>query len=273
MLHPLGMDGAGQQRTSQKGAQRRGEAQCVRQQHHAEADAQRHDEQRLVAHQLGGLVQQRGQQEDAQHQPQHQIQHQQAQLQRQRAAGDGLTDGDGGQDDHHEDAGDVLHHQCAEHQLGKILLPDVQLVKSLDDDGGGGHGQHAAQKDAVHSAPAHELPHGEAHGQHAAYLHQRGDDGGTAHAGQLVEVEFQAKAEHQDDDADLAPCGHGLAVTQREEKRHVGANEKARQYVAQHQGQVQFFEDNGDDTARQQNDGQIGNKLRQMHLRSPLLNE
>ena len=213
VFHPLGVDGACQQRTGQKRAQRRGEAKRVRQKHHAEADAQRHDKQRLVAHQLGRLVQQRRQQEDAQHQPQHQIQHQQSQLQRQCAAGDGLTDGDGGQDDHHEDARDILHHQRAEHQLGEVRFPDVQFIESLDDDGGGRHGQHAAQEDAVHGAPAHKLSHGE----HAAHLHQRCDDGGAAHAGQLVEVELQSQAEHQDDDADLAPCGHCLDVSQREE--------------------------------------------------------
>ena len=40
MLHPLGVDGACQQRACQKRAQRRGKAQRIRQQHHAEADAQ-----------------------------------------------------------------------------------------------------------------------------------------------------------------------------------------------------------------------------------------
>ena len=133
MLHTLSVDGASQQRAGEEGAECGGEAERVGQKHHAEADAERHYQQRLVAHQRRGLVEQRRQQVDAEYQPQREVQHKHAELERKTETGDTLPDGYGGQDYHHEYPRDVLDHQSTEHKLRKALLSDSEIPESLDD--------------------------------------------------------------------------------------------------------------------------------------------
>ena len=265
MLHPLGVDGACQQRARQESAQGGGEAQLVRQKHHAKADAEGSKEQGLVVHIALRLAQQSREDVDAQDQPQGQIKDQHAKLQRQVHTGDVLADRHGGEDDHHKDAGDILDDQGAEDQLGKGLLPDPQLVKGLDDDGGGAHGEHAAQKDTVHHAPAHGLTHQVAQHQHAEDFRQSRDDGGAAHGGQLMEIEFQAQAEHQHDDADLAPGLDGALVRHGEEPWHIRSHQEASQDIAQHQRQLEAFEKDRHHAGGEQHDRKIRYELWHPH--------
>ena len=50
----------------------------------------------------------------------------------------------------------------------------------------------------------------------------RRDDGRSADAGQLVQVELQAQPEHQDDDPDFAPGPDGRLIGHGEEIGHKG---------------------------------------------------
>ena len=125
-----------------------------------------------------------------------------------------------------------MNDQCAEHELGKALLLDAEIIKGLDDDSGGAHGEHSAEEDAVHRAPAERLTDKVAEEQHAADLGQGGYDSRAADAHELMEIELQPEAEHEDYYADLAPCAYRSAVGDVKEEGHVRADQKAREYVA-----------------------------------------
>ena len=266
MLHPLGVHRAREQRARHESAQRRRKAQRVREQHHAEANAEGADEQRLVVHQRRGLVHQRWQQVDAEDEPQRQIQHQQRELHRQRSAGNALADGERREDYHHKNARDVLDDQRTEHKLGEALIAHAKLVEGLDDYRRRAHREHTAEEHAVHDAPAEQLPDAEADEQHTADLSERGDYRRAADLRQLVEVEFQTEAEHEHYDADLAPRADGRAVRNGEEKRHIRAYEEARDYVAKDKRLLYFFEYDSDDSGRQQHYCKVRYQFRQMHL-------
>ena len=264
MLHALGMYRARKQRACEECAESRGEAEGIGQEHHTEAQAEGDDQQSLIAHKRRSLVEQRRQQVDAENKPEREIQHQHAKLQRKRHTGDTLPDGNGREDYHHEYSRDVLNDQCAEHELGKALLLDAEIIKGLDDDSGGAHGEHAAEEDAVHRAPAERLTDKVAEEQHAADLGQGGYDSRAADAHELMEIELQPEAEHEDYYADLAPCAYGGAVGDVKEEGHVRADQEAREYVAQNERLIQLFENDGDDAAGQKYDSKVGNKFRQM---------
>ena len=53
----------------------------------------------------------------------------------------------------HDDGEDILQDQYAHDRIGKALLCEPHIRKSLIDNGGGTHGEHAAQKDTVHLFP------------------------------------------------------------------------------------------------------------------------
>ena len=119
MLHPLGVDGPGQEGAGQERAQLRGQADLFRQHRHEEAQAQGEDEQDLVVHEAHQLFHHRGDQIDAQNQPQGKVQQQQADALGQGKAADGLGHGDGGEDDHGENGDDVFDDQGAHGQIGE----------------------------------------------------------------------------------------------------------------------------------------------------------
>ena len=119
MLHPLGVDGPGQERAGQERTQLRGQTDLFRQHGHEEAQTQGEDEQDLIVHEAHQLFHHRGDQIDAQDQPQGQVQQQQADALGQGKAADGLGHGDGREDDHGENGDDVLDDQGAHGQIGE----------------------------------------------------------------------------------------------------------------------------------------------------------
>ena len=105
--------------------------------------------------------------------------------------------------------------------------------------------------------------------QAEAQRREQGDSVGeqlrrAADAHELMEIELQPEAEHEDYYADLAPCAYRSAVGDVKEEGHVRADQEAREYVAQDERLVQLFENDGDDAAGQKYDSKVGNKFRQM---------
>ena len=86
----------------------------------------------------------------------------------------------------------------------------------------------------------------------------------AADAHELMEIELQPEAEHEDYYADLAPCAYGGAVGDVKEEGHVRADQEAREYVAQNERLIQLFKNDGDNAAGQKYDSKVGNKFRQM---------
>ena len=262
VLHALRVNGARQKRTGQERAEGRGEAEMLCQKDHAEADAERDDQQGFIVHEILGLLQKSRQNIDPENQPQRKIEHQFAQLQRKSDAGDVLAHGDRRENDHHENAGDVLDDQRPEDQLRKRFLAYIQLIKGLDDDGGGAHGEHAAEENTVHHRPAHCLADKIAENQHAEHFGQSRNNGGPADTGKLVKVKLQAEAEHENDDTDLTPGLDGDRIHNREEVGHIRADQKTGQDISQYQRLLYTPEEDGDHPRGQQHHRKIRYQFR-----------
>ena len=134
-------------------------AQSHRQQRETKAESEHGDEQHLVAFEPG----------DVPEKPRH---GQQTGYERGNKKKGEFTDrggdlmgveraghGDARQQRNHHDRQDVFDDEDSENQFGKPLFAFAQLGEGLDDDGGGGNGEHGAEENAVHHAPTKHASH------------------------------------------------------------------------------------------------------------------
>ena len=252
-LYRLGQDGA-----HDEGAKRGREARARRQHHHAEAHGQGHDEQRLVAHQAAALLQQQGDEVDAHHEPQDEEEEQLGHALQHLRALEVVAHGHRAEHHHQDDGQDVLQDEHAQHQPRELLLAQPQVVESLVDDGGGRHGDHPAQEEAVHLAPPEGRTHRHAQQDHAEDHRARRDHCRAAHLDDLLEAELQPQGEEQEHHADVRPHLHAGALHHRGREGHVRAGQEAGHDVAQHQRLLQPLEDQRHDARAEQDQGEVG---------------
>ena len=124
---------------------------------------------------------------------------------RQAAVADRSTAEDGRQQDQHEDGEQVLDDQPADGDVAgrRVQVVVVRRGRAIEHDGAGDRdGQ--AEDDAGRPAPAEGRGDAARRGRWRPRLwHDRPGHGHPADGQQLLEVELQADAEHQQDDADL----------------------------------------------------------------------
>ena len=243
----LSFNGFRENGTHDESAQRRGEARVAGQRHHAEAQADRHQQQDLVVQVAARPFQEGGDDIDAHQEPQDQEEQQLGQAHEHLAARELVGRGDGREQHHQHHRDEVFHHQRAENQRGVGLVLEPQVVVSLDDDGRGGHRHQAAQEDGFHGAPAHGVPHHVACDEHADAHEACRDERAAAHLEQLLEAELQAEGEEQEDDADLGPLLHGFRAGDAEEPQ-VRSHDEARDDVAQDERLLERFRYDGEES-------------------------
>ena len=122
---------------------------------------------------------------------------------------------------------------------------------------GAGHGDGHAEHQTGHEAATQQAEDGGPGQRGGGYLDERAADGDMPHGQQILEMEMQADAEHEQDDADLRALGSGGGI--RHEARRIGADQHARQQVAHQRGEAQFLREEsqhggGRQTASQRQD-------------------
>ena len=134
----------------------------------------------------------------------------------------------------------------------------VQILESLDNDGGGRDGEHTAEEDAVHVLPADDFAYGKPHGEH---YHQLGNGRyrtrGTHHF-QPFETELQTQGKEQEHHTYLAPhvdVGHIGDTRKKVERR---TDKETGHYVAENYRLSEPFENYCGETGRYKYQREVG---------------
>ena len=147
------LPGFSHDRADQKGPEHHAVFQLHHQQAETKAQPQYRDQQHLVAFKLGHISQQARHQQNTNHQRNDHEQRELADCGEHLAGADRATHGDARQQGNDADTQDVLDNQHTENQLGEPLVFHLQVVESLDDNGGRGDCQDRAEEQRVHGAP------------------------------------------------------------------------------------------------------------------------
>ena len=254
-LDRLGQDGAHHERT-----EGRREARSGGQGHHAETEAEAYDEQDLVVQVLRRLLEYSGNEVDAQQEPQNDEEQQLAEVEKHLSPGE-LVGYRQRAEQHHEEYGDeVLEHQGAEHRRGVTLLSKPHFTIRLDHHHGARHAQEAGKEDALHGGPHEGLPHHVPYYEHSEELAAGRGQRRPPCLEQLLEAEFEAEAEHEEDDADIAPELNGFAVADAE-NAHFGTYDEPGYDISQDRRLLEGAGDDSTETCGYQDDGQIPYKI------------
>ena len=178
MLNLLCLNGFSKDAAHDESTESRGESNAGSQHDHTEAETQRDDEHGLVAHQGFDPSEEQGNQVDTDHEPEDEEEHQLGDAHHHLSALEMPAGGEGGEHDHQHYRQDILDDQDTQDETGEALLTKTHVIESLENDGGRGHGQHAAQEDAVHLAPTEGEAGEEAYCHHEDDGGAGGDDGG-----------------------------------------------------------------------------------------------
>ncbi len=203
------------------------------------AEAKRGDEKQLVALELGDVIEKAGHAEEASDQHHgkengelHQFEAELGGMHLHHARlGESREQGE------EDDGEDVLNHEDAEDDLGKALPRFPQLRERLDDDGGGGDGEHRAEEDGVHRTPAEPVDADlVADPDHQRDFHDRRDKRGHAHLGELAQAELQSEGKHEQHHAQFTEAFHDLLVVDEDDGWGVGADNEASEDIAEGDG-------------------------------------
>ena len=260
VLNFFGFEGFGENTAHDESAEGRGVAGAIGQHDEHKAQTDRNDQQGFVVDEGAGAAQKGWHNVDPHHKPQHQEETQRKEALDEFAALELLRNGCGREDNHEQDAENVLENQHRKHFARKTLAAQTQIVEGFVDDGGGGHGEHAAQKQTVGAAPIEKAPGGATHPDHAAHDHRGREDGAHAHCRNLLDRKLQTEREHEEDHPDAAPRLDRTVVLHRGHVGHVRAGQKTGHNVAQHQGLFEAFEQHGDQTGHNKNERKVGNE-------------
>ena len=122
MLNFFGVGRFGNQRAHDEGAERGGEAEVRCQHNHAEAQADSDDDERFVIHQALRPLEKAGDEVHAEHEPEHEEEHQTANAEQELKRGHvRRRHRQRCEQDHHDDARDILDDEDAENNLGEAL--------------------------------------------------------------------------------------------------------------------------------------------------------
>ena len=261
-LDLFGFERLGQDATHHEGTESRGVAGAIGQHDEQKAKPERNDHEGFVVDQVARTTQEGRHHIDAHHKPQNEEETERKKALGQFAALKLLRNGRGRENDHEEDAENVFENQHRKHFAGKILAAQTEVVVGFVDDGGGRHGEHAAEKQTVGATPVEKATGGTAYADHAAHHHGRCHDGAHAHFQYLLDRKLQTEREHQEDDADAAPRLDGTLIFDRGQVGHVGPGQKTGHDVAQHEGLFETLEQHGDQTGHNEDESQVGNERR-----------
>ena len=165
--------------------------------------------------------------------------------------------GDAGQQGDEDDGEQVLDDEDAVDDLG-VFLPGLAHVRQgLDGDGGGGDGQDGPQEQAVHGAPAEPASRRVADADQHGDFQQGGQHRGAAHLLELAQAELQPQGEEEEDDAQFGQGADGLLVLDEGHGAEMGADEQARQDVADHHRLAQAVADHRHQAGGQHHHGEV----------------
>ena len=139
----FGLNGFSKNRAHDKGTEGTAETHLGGKHGHGTAQAQGHDEQRLVVDQLARGAQQQRNQRNAHHKPHHEEETNLHHAAQHLFAVGIVAHGNGREHHHHDNGKDIFQDEHAHHDASKALLPQAEVVERLVDNGGGTHGQHA----------------------------------------------------------------------------------------------------------------------------------
>ena len=208
------------------------EAHCRRHDHHAEAESQSRDEQRLLTHQRLRLLQQQRDEVNANNEPEDEEEYEFEDTHQHLCALKLLADSQRGEHHHEHDGQDILNDEHAEHQTGKTLLAKAHVVEGLENDGRRRHGQHSPQIDAVHLFPPKGMS------CECTYEHHGKDDGASrndgccSHLQDFLERELQTESEKQEDNAYFTPEMYALHIADAGHIGHIRGGDKARHDIS-----------------------------------------
>jgi hypothetical protein len=138
-----------------------------------------------------------------------------------------------GRKHHHQHNGqNIFQYQNTQHQPGKTLLPKSQIIKCLIDNGGGRHGQHSSQINAVHLFPSKHPAHKHTDQYHAEDNRTGRYDRRTSHLHQFLEAEFQSQRKQKEDDTNLRPRLDIIRIYHRRGKRKMRTTNKTCDNIA-----------------------------------------
>ena len=133
MFDFLSFDGFGKDAAHDECTERRTEACAFGQEHHTQAETQRHDGERLVVEMLLAHTQQGRDKEEAHSKPEEQVCSQLAYLPRHLRTVERLIDGQRCQKHHQHDGKEVFDHKDTETYVCKLLLTKAQVIERLED--------------------------------------------------------------------------------------------------------------------------------------------
>ena len=255
--------GTGQHQACQKSAQRKGKAQAVGQQRHAETGAQGREEEQLAragAHDRfheAVEAQMRGQQhgpEDAAH-----LQHRQQHVQGRHME----LPGQQGHTEHHGRDHDVLKNKDGQRKTPRRRAGEAFLLKNLQDDGRRGQGHETAPENTAGQACPVQKGGEAGYGQHRqADLQATPQEHGAFQTAQGLAGQFHTDGEQQHGHAQLRHIADGLAV-------HDAQQGRPAQYAGQQKSygcrQLYLVAYKVDDDGKQENDDQFIEQFK-MHL-------
>ncbi|GJD75310.1 hypothetical protein CFIICLFH_3551 [Methylobacterium goesingense] len=153
----------------------------------------------------------------------------------------------------------VLDDEPTHRDAALVAVEEPALLQSPQQHHGARHRQGEAEDEARPEAPAPDQRQGTAHGGGRHDLHDRTGQRDGAYRHQVLDREVQADAEHQQDDADLGELARELAVA--DEARRVGADEDAREEVADEGRQAQALRQHSADEGEHEAEGDDGDQL------------
>ena len=242
MLNAFGIHRFCQHRTHHKGSQGAAETCLNSQQHHAEAESDGENGQRLVVEVLLELLQEGRDERDAQHKPQGDVHDQFAHLPQQFLSFKFVLHGDGRQQHHQHHGKEVFHNQNAEAHTCKAVATQSRLFYRLEHDGGRGHTEHTAQEQGVHAVQPEQMSRHHTGNHHAHHDDACANQSRAAHLQQFLERELQPEAEQEEKHTNFAPRLGVLFVVNPRFAQHVRSHQHTCHDVPQHHGLLEQFE-------------------------------
>ena len=201
----LCLNGLGKDAAHDEGTESTGESHLGGQHRHAAAESEGHDEKRLAVDEFAHRPEEEWDGKDAHDEPQDEEEDNLDDRLKHLFAVGRASSCDGRKHHHHDNGKNVFQDEHTHHHTGKLLLPQSHVVEGLIDDGGGTHGKHASEEDAVHLVPAESMTHADAQHHHTEHDDDGGDDGRCSHLHDLLEREIESEREQGEDDADVCP--------------------------------------------------------------------
>ena len=232
--------------------------------HHCKAKPQRDNQQRFVAHQLATTLQQTRNEVDAHHEPQYQEEHQLQDAFHHFGPFEIVTGGHRRKHHHQDDSQDIFQNQHTEHQTCKLFLAQTHVIESLVYNSGGRHGNHTAQKEAIHPLPSETRADSHTQQNHAEDNGTGSNDSRPAHLGNLLDAEVESQRKKQEDNTNIGPRLNVGSIHYRRRVLHVRTGQEARHYIPQHQGLFEFLKQQRHQPRAYQYQGQVADQCSQM---------